>query len=121
MHRSMSRVLHHAVAKPWLALGAAFGLSWAGGAALAGPATIATAIAAARVTTPVAADAGDERSCAGGVDAPVEVAIAPARSVAHAGGEGLVLDVALTNKLGGAAADRRADSAMRVGTRRSSD
>jgi hypothetical protein len=80
-----------------LALGAAFGLSWAGGAALAGPSSTAHR-------------AGGEPAVAhsheGGITAPVDIAITPARSVALAGGEGLVLDVALTNKLAGAAAAR---------------
>src|SRR5262245_7496099 len=104
----MSRGLQRLGMRPWLALGAAFGLSWAGGAALASPSTIASAVAAAGITTIAAGAHGDsaERSCEGGVTAPVDIAIAPTRSVAQKGGEALVLDVALINKLGRAASAR---------------
>jgi hypothetical protein len=97
VHRSAVRVFECLTARPWLALSAAFGLSWASGAALAGaPPTVTVA----------GADAGEARSHEGGMTAPVDIAIASARSVAREGGEGLVLDVALTNKLGNPAVAR---------------
>jgi hypothetical protein len=96
--------------KSWLALGAAFGLSWAGGAALAAasggvaPSSSSPSLAAAVASAP--SGAPDEQLCAGGVAAPVDIRIAPARSVVRGGSESLELDVSLVNKLGGAAAAR---------------
>jgi hypothetical protein len=81
------------VGAPPLALAAAFALSWAGAAAVGtGPA--------------MAAVVDDHRDCGGGAESPLEVVVTPARSVAAAGGDALVLDVAIGNRLAGAAAAR---------------
>jgi hypothetical protein len=46
------------------------------------------------------------RDCGGGAESPIAVAITPARSVAGATGDALVLDVAIGNRLAGNAAAR---------------
>jgi hypothetical protein len=81
---------------PPLALAAAFALSWVGSAVTAGAEPVAVA----------AAVADAHRDCGGGAESPIAVAITPARSVAGAGGDALVLDVAIGNRLAGKAAAR---------------
>jgi hypothetical protein len=83
------------VGAPPLALAAAFALSWAGAAAVAADPAIA-----------IAAVVADHRDCGGGAESPLDVVVTPARSVAAAGGDALVLDVAIGNRLAGAAAAR---------------
>jgi hypothetical protein len=81
---------------PPLALAAAFALSWLGSAVSADAEPVASS----------AVIADPHRDCGGGTESPIEVAITPARSVASVKGDALVLDVAIGNRLAGAAAAR---------------
>lgn len=96
---SIVTLLSSRAGAPPLALAAAFALSWVGSAVTAGAAPVASSAV-------VAAVADDHRDCGGGAESPVAVAITPARSVADAKGEALILDVAIGNRLAGAASAR---------------